>query len=51
MLRDKGKLFSQYAVMMRCIRGNFLSTLMNVHYLENASLILSIQVNKFYYFC
>lgn len=43
-LRDKGKLFSQYAIMMRSIRGNFLASVMNVHYLENASIVLSIQV-------
>lgn len=43
-LRDKGKLFSQYSIMMRSIRGNFLASIMNLHYLENATIILSIQV-------
>lgn len=47
-MREKGRLFSPYAVMMRCFRGNHLASLINVHYLENASMVISIQVCEFF---
>lgn len=41
---DKGKLFSDCAVMMRCIRGNHLPAMMTLHYLESCSMMLALQV-------
>ncbi|KAL3123172.1 hypothetical protein niasHT_010342 [Heterodera trifolii] len=44
--RDKGKLFSDCAVMMRSIRGNHLASMMTLHYVENCSMILAIQFRR-----
>lgn len=43
-MRNKGKLFSQYAILMRCIRENLSASIITMHYLESANLTLAIQV-------
>lgn len=43
-LRDKGPLFSEYSIMMRCIRGNHSASMINLHYLESAAIVISLQV-------
>lgn len=42
--RNKGKLFSESAVMMRCVRDNHSVALIHLHYLESATISMSIQV-------
>lgn len=42
--REKGPLFTQYGVMMRCIRGNHSASMMTLHYLENGGMIIALQV-------
>ena len=43
--RDKGKMFSEYHIMMRCVRGNHRVSLNNMHYLENDTIVLSVAVS------
>lgn len=43
-LRAKGKLFSQYAILMRCVRENHSASIITMHYLESATISLAIQV-------
>src|SRR5688572_25819972 len=50
-LRNKGKLFSQYGVLMRCVRENHSASIINMHYLENSSIVLAIQVSSLLLFC
>lgn len=44
-LHNKGKLFSQYAVLMRCIKENHSASIITMHYLESATITLAIQVH------
>lgn len=43
--RDKGKMFSEYHIMMRCMRGNHRVAINNMHYLENDTIVLSVAVS------
>uniref|UniRef100_A0A0K0DSU1 DNA-directed RNA polymerase subunit beta n=1 Tax=Strongyloides stercoralis TaxID=6248 RepID=A0A0K0DSU1_STRER len=45
-LRDKGEMFSEYAVMLRCIKENHSASILNIHYLESSTLCLSIQYRQ-----
>uniref|UniRef100_A0A914CW68 DNA-directed RNA polymerase n=1 Tax=Acrobeloides nanus TaxID=290746 RepID=A0A914CW68_9BILA len=45
-MRNKGKLFSQYAILMRCIRENLSASIITMHYLESANLTLAIQFRR-----
>lgn len=42
--KDKGKMFTEYSVMMRCIREGYSASIMNLHYVDSALMVLSIQV-------
>uniref|UniRef100_A0A914LL34 DNA-directed RNA polymerase n=1 Tax=Meloidogyne incognita TaxID=6306 RepID=A0A914LL34_MELIC len=44
--REKGKLYSEFAVMMRCFRGNHYCSLITLHYLESLSMTLLIQYRR-----
>jgi DNA-directed RNA polymerase I subunit RPA2 len=41
--KDKGKMFTEYSVMMRSIRDGYAASIMNLHYLDSASMVLTIQ--------
>ncbi|VDN22218.1 unnamed protein product [Gongylonema pulchrum] len=45
--REKGPLFTQYGVMMRCIRGCHSASIITLHYLENGSIVIALQVPFF----
>ncbi|VDN50368.1 unnamed protein product [Dracunculus medinensis] len=48
--RDKGDLFTQYGVLMKCIRQNHSATIMTLHYLENGTITIAIQFrNELFY--
>lgn len=50
--REKGRLFTEFAVMMRCMRGGHSCALMTLHYLDSASMVLTLQVgmsSSFYF--
>jgi DNA-directed RNA polymerase I subunit RPA2 len=42
--REKGKMFTEFSVMMRCIREGYLASIMNLHYLDSASMVMTVQV-------
>lgn len=44
--KEKGKMFTEYSVIMRCIRDNYSAAIMNLHYLDSASMVLTIQVSE-----
>ncbi|VDM49524.1 unnamed protein product [Toxocara canis] len=43
--KEKGKLFTQYGVMMRCIRENHSAAMITLHYLETGAITVALQVN------
>uniref|UniRef100_A0A0K0EYJ3 DNA-directed RNA polymerase subunit beta n=1 Tax=Strongyloides venezuelensis TaxID=75913 RepID=A0A0K0EYJ3_STRVS len=45
-LRDKGEMFSEYAIMLRCIKENHSASILNIHYLESSNMCLSIQYRQ-----
>ncbi|VDN34413.1 unnamed protein product [Gongylonema pulchrum] len=44
--REKGPLFTQYGVMMRCIRGCHSASIITLHYLENGSIVIALQFRR-----
>ncbi|KAI6228988.1 DNA-directed RNA polymerase subunit beta [Aphelenchoides fujianensis] len=44
--REKGKMFTEFSVMMRCIRDGVSAAIVNLHYLDNASMVITIQYRR-----
>ncbi|MFH4973590.1 hypothetical protein AB6A40_000299 [Gnathostoma spinigerum] len=44
--REKGPLFTEYAIMMRCVRENHSASLLTLHYLENGAISVAIQYRR-----
>lgn len=42
--KEKGKMFTEFSVMMRSIRDGYSASIMNLHYLDSASMVLTLQV-------
>ncbi|MCP9260235.1 DNA-directed RNA polymerase subunit beta [Dirofilaria immitis] len=44
--REKGPLFTQYGVMIRCVRGNYSAAMMTLHYLESSTIVIALQYRR-----
>uniref|UniRef100_A0A1I7ZCR6 DNA-directed RNA polymerase subunit beta n=1 Tax=Steinernema glaseri TaxID=37863 RepID=A0A1I7ZCR6_9BILA len=44
--KDKGALFSQYGVMMRCVKENHSASMITLHYLESATISIAVQFRR-----
>ncbi|KHN78016.1 DNA-directed RNA polymerase I subunit RPA2 [Toxocara canis] len=44
--KEKGKLFTQYGVMMRCIRENHSAAMITLHYLETGAITVALQFRR-----
>ncbi|VDK87186.1 unnamed protein product [Onchocerca ochengi] len=44
--REKGPLFTQYGMMMRCVRGNYSAAMMTLHYLESGTVVIALQYRR-----
>ncbi|KAI6225647.1 DNA-directed RNA polymerase [Aphelenchoides besseyi] len=44
--REKGKMFTEFSVMMRCIREGVSAAIINLHYLDSASMVITIQYKR-----
>uniref|UniRef100_A0A915PND6 DNA-directed RNA polymerase subunit beta n=1 Tax=Setaria digitata TaxID=48799 RepID=A0A915PND6_9BILA len=44
--REKGPLFTQYGVMIRCVRGNYSAAMMTLHYLDSGSIVIALQYRR-----
>ncbi|TKR92764.1 hypothetical protein L596_007349 [Steinernema carpocapsae] len=44
--RDKGALFSQFGVMMRCVKENHSASMITLHYLESATIMIAVQFRR-----
>uniref|UniRef100_A0A915C6V3 DNA-directed RNA polymerase subunit beta n=3 Tax=Parascaris TaxID=6254 RepID=A0A915C6V3_PARUN len=44
--REKGKLFTQYGVMMRCIKENHSAAMITMHYLETGAITVAVQYRR-----
>ncbi|VDN03092.1 unnamed protein product [Thelazia callipaeda] len=44
--REKGALFTQFGVMMRCVRENHSAAMMTLHYLESGSVVIALQYRR-----
>uniref|UniRef100_A0A1I7VF12 DNA-directed RNA polymerase subunit beta n=1 Tax=Loa loa TaxID=7209 RepID=A0A1I7VF12_LOALO len=44
--REKGSLFTQYGVMIRCVRGNYSAAMMTLHYLESGTIVIALQYRR-----
>lgn len=42
--KEKGKMFTEFGVLMRCLREGHSAAIMTLHYLDSASMVLTIQV-------
>ncbi|KAK6107321.1 RNA polymerase Rpb2 domain 6 family protein [Brugia pahangi] len=44
--REKGPLFTQYGMMIRCVRGNYSAVMMTLHYLESGTIVIALQYRR-----
>ncbi|KAL3998757.1 RNA polymerase Rpb2 domain 6 family protein [Acanthocheilonema viteae] len=44
--REKGSLFTQYGMMIRCVRGNYSAARMTLHYLESGTIVIALQYRR-----
>ncbi|KJH48262.1 DNA-directed RNA polymerase, beta subunit [Dictyocaulus viviparus] len=44
--REKGSLFTEYGVMMRCVKDNHTAVMMTLHYLESGTISIALQFRR-----
>ncbi|XGW22868.1 hypothetical protein V3C99_005246 [Haemonchus contortus] len=44
--REKGLLFTEYGVMMRCVKDNHTAVMMTIHYLESGTIQVALQYRR-----
>ncbi|KAK6731419.1 hypothetical protein RB195_007719 [Necator americanus] len=44
--REKGLLFTEYGVMMRCVKDNHTAVMMTIHYLESGTIQIALQYRR-----
>ncbi|PAV66793.1 hypothetical protein WR25_10517 [Diploscapter pachys] len=44
--RDKGSLFTEYGVMMRCVKDNHTAVMMTLHYLDSGTISIALQFRR-----